>query len=168
MAKHADAVPVSSGERPKNSDAQSISIAEFDGSFAPNARPVETRALPWYRSREYFLDGWLDPQTWKAAVCSSFFRSAIAKLSSLLTSTPVYRDGGHIMPCLRIRAHRGNFAELWDASIGRVHRALQRLPDLGVHLCDRRYNWRAPEPHDHIFVNICWALPLLERLVERN
>ena len=84
MAKLADAAPASGDPQRKNSIAQSI--AEFDGSFAPNARPTDARQFPWYRSREYFLGGWINLQLWKAAVCP--FTLLSPDLAFLTYSTP--------------------------------------------------------------------------------
>lgn len=76
MARPEDAAPMPGGGGRENSTAQPI--AEFDGSFAPNARPAGTGPYPWYQCREYFLGGWLDLQIWKAAV----------RHSPLLSPTP--------------------------------------------------------------------------------
>lgn len=47
-----------------------VAVAKFDGSFAPNARPIApTTDVPWYRNREYLLSGWTNEYVWKAAVC---------------------------------------------------------------------------------------------------
>jgi hypothetical protein len=48
----------------------SNSVAAFEGSFAPNARPTEKVSAPWWRDREYLLGGWTDTDIWKAAVSS--------------------------------------------------------------------------------------------------
>lgn len=59
-----------------------MSVASFDGSFAPLVRPTVRRTIPWYKDREYFLGGWTNPSIWKAAVNSP----QIFLLSKLNTS----------------------------------------------------------------------------------
>jgi hypothetical protein len=41
----------------------------FQGSFAGTARDITVVYVrPWYRRRDYYLDGWRDAVIWRAAV----------------------------------------------------------------------------------------------------
>lgn len=43
--------------------------AEFHGSFAPLTQKRKSiPKKPWYRRKEYFTHGWLDPHVWRAGV----------------------------------------------------------------------------------------------------
>lgn len=71
--------PFPAAQHPKTAGHQNFDGA-FEGSFAGAARDITVRhAQPWYRRREYYLDGWTDPVIWRSAV-SACLRS-IHKLS---------------------------------------------------------------------------------------
>ncbi|KAK9436310.1 Aquaporin-like protein [Metarhizium brunneum] len=77
-----------------------MTIAAFDGSFAPLVRPTVRRKTPWYKDRDYFLAGWLSPAIWKAAVVEAIATSCLSYVSLLAVSTLVSyntpRIGGYI------------------------------------------------------------------------
>ncbi|KAG8419834.1 hypothetical protein J3458_004668 [Metarhizium acridum] len=72
-------------EESKPTLERGMSVAAFDGSFAPLVRPTVRREKPWYKDRDYFLAGWLSPAIWRAAVrrdpppCPKKNKNAIAK-----------------------------------------------------------------------------------------
>lgn len=69
ISKQPDAVPTDQAQPPATAvESQGLTLARFDGSFAPASRPEEKRKLPWYADREYFLASWLSPFLWRAAV----------------------------------------------------------------------------------------------------
>ncbi|EXV04291.1 MIP family transporter [Metarhizium robertsii] len=77
-----------------------MTIAAFDGSFAPLVRPTVRRKTPWYKDRDYFLAGWLSPAIWKAAVVEAIATSCLVYVSLLAVSTLASyntpRIGGYI------------------------------------------------------------------------
>jgi hypothetical protein len=75
-----------------------MSVASFDGSFAPLVRPSGHRRVPWYRDREYFLGGWLDPSIWKAAVSS-----ALHGYSYSYTNCSHAREPGLLVALLKVQ-----------------------------------------------------------------
>ncbi|OAQ70563.1 aquaporin-like protein [Pochonia chlamydosporia 170] len=64
-----------------------MSVASFDGSFAPLVRPTVRRTIPWYKDREYFLGGWTNPSIWKAAVVEAVATSCLVYVSLLTAAT---------------------------------------------------------------------------------
>ncbi|KAK4100128.1 aquaporin-like protein [Parathielavia hyrcaniae] len=53
---------------PRSSKTQPVDGA-FPGSFAGTARDITVHhARPWYRRREYYLEGWRDPVIWRTAL----------------------------------------------------------------------------------------------------
>lgn len=65
-----------------------MSVAEFDGSFAPLFRPSSPRILPWYRDREYFLGSWFSPPILRSAVSVVFIGTRLSaqfRLTSYFT-----------------------------------------------------------------------------------
>ncbi|KAI9147359.1 putative aquaporin TIP2-1 [Paramyrothecium foliicola] len=75
---------------PDNSSTEDLpagkTIAVFEGSFAPLARPPRS-AKPWYRDREYFVSGWTSKQIWKAAFVEGVATAGIVYVSGQITAT---------------------------------------------------------------------------------
>ncbi|KAH7317162.1 aquaporin-like protein [Stachybotrys elegans] len=61
-------------------------VATFEGSFAPSARPPQ-RLKPWYKDRDYFLDGWTSKYIWKAAFVEGVATAGLVYISGQLTGT---------------------------------------------------------------------------------
>ncbi|KOS20620.1 putative aquaporin TIP4-1 [Escovopsis weberi] len=65
-----------------------VDVAKFDGSFAPNARPIGPALdVPWYRNREYLLGGWSNTSVWKAAMIEGIGTSCLVFVSGHTTAT---------------------------------------------------------------------------------
>lgn len=63
-------------------EKESLSVTDFDGSFARNSTYTHKPAQrPWFVRRSYYTDGWTDPSIWKAAVVESVGTSALVWLS---------------------------------------------------------------------------------------
>ncbi|KHN96293.1 Aquaporin-like protein [Metarhizium album ARSEF 1941] len=77
-----------------------MSVAAFDGSFAPLVRPTTRRDGPWYKDRDYLLAGWLSPAIWRAAIVEAVATSCLVYLSLLcadtLSSYNTPRVGGYV------------------------------------------------------------------------
>ena len=59
---------------------------EFDGSFSGAVRRRSVvDCLPWSRRREYYLEGWTDPNIWRAAVSLTVLFSRGLPLSTWLS-----------------------------------------------------------------------------------
>lgn len=73
---------------PEPPNSQDIDGA-FEGSFAGTARDATLlHVQPWYRRREYYLEGWTDPVIWRSAVTTPELPPNCLAFVPLLTEFP--------------------------------------------------------------------------------
>ncbi|KAK1751409.1 aquaporin-like protein [Echria macrotheca] len=72
-------------------ERRQTAVASFEGTFAPGARPPfePHRAVPWYRDRAYYLDGWTNPVIWKSAICELVGTAALVFVGGQVSATIV-------------------------------------------------------------------------------